>query len=319
MAEPEEQRGRQAHAPSQIPARGWRDILWRTWEELNNDRILLVAAGVAFYVLLALIPALAAFISLYGLFLDPADVNRHVGALAGILPDAGLELVRDQVARLASQGSGALSLTFAIGLAVSLWSATAGMKAIIDALNIAYEETEKRSFIRLTGEALLMTLGAMVFLVVAMAGLAVLPLALANVGLGAWSARLIDLGRWPVLAVLVVVALAVVYRYGPSRSRPLWRWITWGSVVAALGWLAFSMLFSWYVANLADLNATYGSLGAVIALMTWIWLSTTIVLTGAELNAEIEHQTAVDTTEGTPKPMGSRRAVMADTVGEARG
>jgi membrane protein len=315
----EEGRGRQARTPSQIPGPGWRDILWRTWEEFNADRILLVAAGVTFYVLLALIPAIAAFISLYGLFLDPATVNRHVDALAGILPDAGLSIVRDQVSRLAAEGSGTLGLTFAIGLAVSLWSATAGMRSIIDALNIAYEEEEKRSFVRLIGEALLMTLGAMLFLVVAVAGLAVVPLVLSNIGLEAWSATLIGLGRWPVLAGLVVAALAVLYRYGPSRSRPQWRWITWGSVAAAIGWLAFSMLFSWYVANLADFNATHGSLGAVIALMTWMWLSTTIVLMGAELNAEIEHQTTVDTTEGEPKPMGARRAEMADTIGEARG
>jgi len=314
----EEARGRDADSPERIPGKGWRDILWRTWDEFNDDRILLVSAGVTFYGLLALFPAIAAFISLYGLFLDPGDINKHVDTLSGFLPQAGLDIVRDQSERIAAQGTGTLGLTFAIGLATSLWSATAGVKSIMDALNIAYEEKEERSFLRLSAEALLFTLGAIVFLGVALAGLAVLPLVLQMLPFQSFGKTLASLGRWPALALAVIAALAILYRYGPSRAEAKLRWLSVGSVVAALLWLAFSALFSWYVANLADFNKTYGSLGAVIALMTWMWLSTAIILLGAELNAEIEHQTKKDTTTGAPKPLGQRRAKMADTVGEAK-
>lgn len=310
-------RGRAADSPVHIPARGWRDILWRTWSEFNEDRILLVAAGVTFYTLLALFPALAAFISLYGLFLDPGDINRHVTALAGFLPEAGLDIVRDQSARIAAQGGGTLGVTFAIGLATSLWSATAGVKAIMDALNIAYEENEKRSFVTLSVQALLFTLGAIAFLGLSLAGLAVLPFVLQSLTFKSLGTTIASIGRWPLLALGVVAALAVLYRYGPSRAEAKLRWLSIGSIVAAGLWLVFSMVFSWYVANLADFNKTYGSLGAVIALMTWMWLSTAIILLGAELNAEIEHQTKRDTTTGPEQPMGQRRAKMADTVGEA--
>jgi membrane protein len=315
----EDDRGRAADSPAHIPARGWRDILWRTWSEFNDDRILLVAAGVTFYGLLALFPALAAFVSLYGLFLDPGDINRHVTALSGFMPEAGLDIVRDQSQRIATQGGGTLGFTFAIGLATSLWSATAGVKAIMDALNIAYEEEEKRSFVALSAQALLLTLGAIAFLGLALAGLAVLPLVLQSLTFKSLGTTIASVGRWPLLALAVVSALAVLYRYGPSRAEAKLRWLSVGSIVAAGLWLAFSMLFSWYVANLADFNRTYGSLGAVIALMTWMWLSTAIILLGAELNAEIEPQTKRDTTTGPEQPMGERRARMADTVAETKG
>lgn len=314
----DDERGREADSPEKIPREGWRDILWRTWEEFNDDRILLVSAGVTFYGLLALFPAIAAFISLYGLFLDPGDINRHVDTLSGFLPQAGLDIVRDQSKRIAAQGTGTLGLTFAIGLGTSLWSATAGVKSIMEALNIAYEEEENRSFIRLSAQALLFTLGAIVFIGVALAGLALLPIVLSFIPSQSLGTMLLSLGRWPALGIAVVLVLAFLYRYGPSRANAQLRWVTVGSVVAAGLCLVFSMLFSWYVANLADFNKTYGSLGAVIALMTWMWLSTAIILLGAELNAEIEHQTEKDTTTGAPKPLGERRAKMADTVGKAR-
>ncbi len=313
-----DKRGRSADTPGEIPARGWGDILLRTWRAFEEDRILLVAAGVTFYAMLALVPALAAFLSLYGLFSDASRVAGQIDDLSGLLPGGALEILRDQATRIASQGGGTLSLAFFTTLAVSLWSANAGVKAIFDALNVAYDEREKRGFVALNAQSLLLTLGAIAFLILALAGLAVVPLLLATVGLGPLTGALITWGRWPLLLVAILGALAVLYRFGPSRDAPQWRWVTYGSAAAALGWLGFSVLFSWYVASFGSYNATYGSLGAIIGFMTWMWLSVTIVLAGAELNAEIEHQTARDTTEGDVEPMGERGARMADTVGKAR-
>jgi membrane protein len=311
-------RGREASGPTQIPARGWKDILWRTYEEMNNDRLLAVAAGVTFYGLLAIFPAIAALISLYGLILDPQDVQSQIQGLAGLLPGGAVEIIGEQITRLSQQGSGGLGLGFIIGLAISLWSANAGVKAIFDALNIVYDEDEKRSFFKLNLQSLLFTLGTIIFLILALVAVAVIPVVLKFIGLGSALEWLISIGRWPLLLAAVIFGLAVLYRFGPSRDRAEWRWITPGSLFAGIGWLVFSMLFSWYVSSFGSYNKTYGSLGAVIGFMTWIWLSTAIILLGAEINAEMEHQTTKDTTEGPSEPMGQRGATMADTVGAAK-
>jgi membrane protein len=314
----EPERGRHANAPTEIPTLGWKDILWRTYEEFGNDRVMSVAAGVTFYALLALFPAIAALVSIYGLFADPATIETHLGALSGVLPGGATEIIAEQVKRIAGQGGGTLGFSFVIGLAVSLWSANAGMKAIIDALNIVYEEEEKRGFIALNLQSLAFTLGAILFVILALGGIVVLPILLDFVGLGGTAETLLSLARWPILLVVVVAGLAVIYRYGPSRDKAEWKWVTPGGLVAAVLWLVGSVLFSWYVANFGSYNETYGSLGAVIGFMTWIWISTMVVLIGAEMNAEIEHQTAKDSTEGAHQPMGTRGATMADTLGEAK-
>ncbi|HEY0354398.1 MAG TPA: YihY/virulence factor BrkB family protein, partial [Enterovirga sp.] len=223
-----------------------------------------------------------------------------------------------QVKRITSKPGGTLGLAFFSGLAISLWSANAGMKAIFDALNVAYGESEKRNFIWLNLQSLAFTFGALVFLAIGVTVVVVVPVALNYLGLGSLGEWLIRIGRWPAMFVIILLALAVLYRYGPSRDLPRWRWVTPGSILAAAGWIIFSMLFSWYVGSFGSYNETYGSLGAAIGFLTWVWLSTTIVLVGAELNAEIEHQTKKDTTEGAPEPLGARGARMADTVGHAR-
>lgn len=314
----EKGRGRDADTPTEIPARGWKDILWRTYEEFNKDRIMSVAAGVTYYALLALFPAIAALVSIYGLFADPGTIQDHLNTLAGILPGGALDIIREQVIRIASQGSGTLGFGFIFGLGLSLWSANAGMKAIFDALNIVYGEEEKRSFIKLNMLSLFFTLSAIAFILVALVGIIVLPIVLNFIGLGSGTEWLVSLARWPILLIGVVFGLSLIYRFGPSRDKAEWRWVTPGGIVAAILWLAVSMLFSWYVANFGSYNETYGSLGAVIGFMTWIWLSTIVVLLGAEINAEMEHQTAEDTTEGSEQPMGVRGAQMADTVGVAK-
>ena len=274
--------------PQPVPAEGAWALSKRAYRAFNRDRILLVAAGVTFYLLLAMVPALASFISLYGLFLDPQDVDRQIGQLAGIVPQEALSVLRDQASRIAAQGRSTLSFAFLITLVISLWSANSGVKAIMEALNIANEEREQRSFLTLNIQSLVLTLGAMAFLAAMLAALAVLPVVLQLAGLEGVGRLLLAYGRWPVLLVVVIAALAVLYRYGPSQRRPEWRWLTWGSILAAIGWLAFSALFSWYVEHFASYNRTYGSLGAVIGFMTWLWLSITIVLAGAELDAQTE-------------------------------
>lgn len=311
-------RGRQADSPTEIPAQGWKDILWRVYERVQHDRVMLVAAGVTFYALLAIFPAITALVSIYGLFADPATIQSHLSMLSGVLPGGALEIIGEQVTRIASNGSGTLGLSFLIGLAVALWSANAGMKSIFDALNIVYEEEEKRSFIMLNVVSLGFTLGAIVFMLMALGMVVVVPIVLSYLGLETWTETLVALLRWPALLIGIVLALALVYRYGPSRDNAKWRWITPGSLIASVLWLAGSMLFSWYVANFGKYNETYGSLGAVIGFMTWIWISTIIVLLGTEINAEMEHQTAKDTTEGPHQPLGTRGATMADTLGEAK-
>lgn len=311
-------RGREADTPAQIPARGWKDILWRVYEEFGKDRIMAVAAGVTYYALLAIFPAITALVSIYGLFTDPATIEGHLNALSGVLPGGALAIIGEQVKRISAQGGGTLGFGLIFGLGVSLWSANAGMKAVFDALNVVYDEEEKRSFIALNLQSLAFTLGALLFILIALAAVVVLPILLDFMGLGSGVEWLLSLARWPVLLAGVTLGLALLYRYGPSRDRPEWKWATPGGLVAAVLWLVGSMLFSWYVANFGSYNETYGSLGAVIGFMTWIWLSSIIVLLGAEINAEIEHQTAKDTTEGHRQPMGVRGARMADTVGAAK-
>jgi membrane protein len=220
---------------------------------------------------------------------------------------------------VAAQGSGTLGATFFTGLAISLWSANAGIKALIDALNIVYGEAEKRGLIKLNALSLTFTIGIIAFMLLAMGAMVALPIVLDYVGLGRTTETLIKLGRWPVMFLVVAFGIALLYRYGPSRDTAKWRWVTWGSALAAFVWIVASILFSWYAANFGSYNKTYGSLGAAIGFMTWIWISTIVILVGAELDAEMEHQTARDTTEGSPKPLGSRGAKMADTVGEATG
>lgn len=310
-------RGRQARRPAQIPPKGWRDILWRAWREFNDDRITMVAGSVAFSSIIALFPALAAFVALYGMFADVATAREHLAILAGVIPADALTLIGDQMVRIASQKQASLSITFAIGLLVSLWSANGAMKALFAGLNIAYDEAEKRNYLQVTLATLGFTLGAVVFLTTAAGAVIVLPIVLQFLWLDRLGSFLAAL-RWPAMFILVTLGLSVLYRYGPSRERARWQWVTGGGATAAALWIAGSLVFSWYLSNFANYNATYGSLGAVFGLLSWIWLTSVIVLFGAELNSEIEHQTAVDSTTGPSLPLGMRGATMADTVGRSK-
>jgi membrane protein len=311
-------RGRRAHTPLHIPWPGWKDILLRTYGQIQNDRLLALAAGVVFYSLVALVPALAAGVSVYALFANAATIGKHLSIASDIVPSGTLDMLSGEIARIASKSDGRLTFGFLVSLAIALWSANAGMKAVFDALNIIYDEDEKRGLVRLNVVSLFFTVCAIAAAGLAVALVVVFPLLLAGFGLTSLDAPVIAYLRWPVMFVMIILGLAVLYRYGPSRRLVKWRWISVGSVFAAVVWLAVSSLFSWYLGNFANYNATYGALGAVVGMMMWMWLSAIVVLVGAALNSEIEHQTARDTTVGPEKPLGARGAVMADTVGPAQ-
>jgi membrane protein len=317
-AKRESGRGRHAKTPSEIPARGWKDILLRVYNNIGEDRVMLVAAGVTFYSLLAIFPAIAALVALYGFFADPSQIASHLDAASGVLPSGALEVIRDQMNRVASQGGTKLGVAFIIGFLISLWSANAGMKSIFDALNLVYDEPEKRGFIKLNLVSLAFTVAGIVFVLIAIACIVALPAVFSATGSNGPMALIAKIARWPILLIVIGLALAVIYRYGPSREEPKWRWITWGSAFAAVGWVVVSILFGLYTTHFADYNKTYGSLGAIIAFMFWLWLATTVILLGAEIDAEMEHQTVRDTTTGGQKPLGTRGAKMADTVGAAQ-
>lgn len=308
-------RGRTAQVPTDIPPAGWKDILWRVYRSITQDRVLLTAAGVTFYMLLALVPTLTAFVAIYGLFNDSASVLDHVELLSGIVPPGALEIVREQLTRLTAESNDTLGLTLIFSLAIALWSASAGVKAMFDAMNIAYNEQEKRNFFVFNGTALLFTFGAAVAAVLILGVVVIMPPIIAFIPGGAalgWTVRIV---AYALMLLVLSCGIASLYRWGPSREQAKWRWITPGTILSVVTMGATSIVFSWYVTNFSNDNATYGSLGAVIGLMTWLWISVTLVTIGAELNSEIEHQTAQDSTTGPDQPLGERGAHMADSVG----
>jgi membrane protein len=310
-------RGRRSRNPFQIPLAGWKDILWRTYARTNDDRLLATAAGVVFFGLLAVFPAITALVSSYGLFADASTIGANLQTLALMLPEGSFQIVQDQIARVLEKGSTALGWTFLFGLALAVWSANAGVKAVIDALNVVYEEREKRGFIKLNLLALAFTSGGIAALLLMVSAVVAFPLALDHLGLKPESQFIVSMARWPLMFVTLLFALGVLYRFGPSRRAARWEWLSVGTLAAAVLWIAGSSALSWYLSSFGNYSATYGSLGAAIGLMMWMWMSAVIVLCGAELNSEIEHQTTVDTTVGRSKPLGRRGAVMADTLGPA--
>jgi membrane protein len=278
-----------------ISRRDWKDITLHIYRSIGDDRILANAAAVTFYALLALFPALTALVSIYGLFADPASIEQHLNLLSGFLPNGALNVINDELNRLASQPRGALSIGFIVGLIVSLWSANGGIKAMFDALNVVYGENEQRSFIRLNLVSLSFTMAVIVFVMIALLCLVAIPVVLDY--LPGFIGQVLDYTRWPVMLVIVACALGCIYRYGPSRKEP--HWVTWGSAGAALAWLGFSAIFSFYAANFGSFDKTYGSLGAVIGFMMWFWLSVIVILVGGKLNAALEPQTPSDALQGS--------------------
>lgn len=268
--------------------RSARDVASHIWTNIGCHRVLAIAAGVTFYALLAIFPAIAAIVALYGLFADTHTIVTQVNSMAGVLPGGAIAVIGDQVGRIVSRPSSSLGFTFIVSLLISLWSANAGMKAMFDALNVVYNAEERRSFIKLNAVSVAFTLAAIALLLAAMASVVVVPIVLNALPMESLIAPALGYTRWPLLLILIGLGLSVIYRFGPDREHAQWRWISWGSALAAIAWLAASLLFSWYAANFGSYNETYGSLGAVIGFMTWMWLSSIVVLLGAEIDAVME-------------------------------
>ncbi|MBY3595479.1 YihY/virulence factor BrkB family protein [Rhizobium bangladeshense] len=308
--------GRSAATPEAIPMRGLRDVFWRVFHEILHDRVTLIAAGVTFYLLLAIFPSLAALVSLYGLVADPVTISEHLRELAILLPPGAFDLLADQIKSLVEKRESTLGITFFVGLAVALWSTHNGTLAIFDAMNVAYEEDEKRSLVRLNLVGFCFTLCVIFFAVLMVALVGVMPVVLSYLWLDRFQEQMALLLRWPLLLLVVAAAVMLIYRFGPSREPARVRWMTWGAALTAVAWALMSLGFSFYLEHFANYDATYGTLGALIGFLIWIWLSVVILIVGAEVNAELEHQTARDTTTGHPLPMGARGAYVADTLGE---
>jgi membrane protein len=285
----ERAQGPRAAGPDLTGHKGfWKHVLTRTSAEIVEDRLLALAAGVVFYGLLALFPAITALVSSYGLFARAATITEHLDLLQGLMPGGAYSIVEEQVMRIVASGTGGLSFTFFFGLAFAMWSANAGIKAIIDALNVIYGVKERRSFLRLNLVSLAFTAGTLVAMLMAIASIVVLPIVLSYLPLFGYGETLMVWLRWPALLLMVVVGLGLLYRFGPNRDNPRWQLFSPGTVFAAAAWLAGSAVLSWYLGNFANYDATYGSLGAGIGLMMWLWMSAIVVLVGAELNSEID-------------------------------
>jgi membrane protein len=276
--------------PSDIPSGGWWDILMRVKSEVGTDHVTMIAASIAFYGLLAIFPAIAATIAIYGLLFDPQQIQDQLATASSALPTEAGTIVSSQARKVAQSTHTGLSLAAVVGALFALWSASRATKALIEGINMIYDETEKRGFIRLNLTALALTLAMIAVVLVSLGLIAVLPGLLGSLGLGGLARAFITWLRWPLLALVAMVALAILYRLAPSRDTPRWRWVSWGAVIATGVWIDGSMAFSYYVRNFANYNETYGSLGAVIILLMWFWLSAFIILAGAELNAEMERQ-----------------------------
>lgn len=308
-------RGRAAHTPSEIPQAGWRDILLRLWRKIGDDNVSLVAAGVALNTLLAVFPAMAVLASIYGMFASPAEVGRDIAPFYGILPHDAAAIIQAQLEALARPHTHTLGIAAAVSLIVSIYYSSQGVSALMSATNIAYNEEERRGFLLRLLVALGFALGAVAGFVLMLLLTVAVPLALQRLPLPGFVNIAALALRWVLLWAFAVLGLAIVYRYAPSRQNARWRWVTWGSVLAATLWLAASILFSLYVRDFGSYGRTYGALGGVIVLVMWFYLQGFAIVIGAEFNAEMEHQTAVDTTNGPPAPMGERGAYVADTLG----
>lgn len=315
-AEPADPPGRRARRPGEIPARGWRDVLARIWSEIQDDHLTLIAAGVAFYAMLAVFPGVVALVSWYALVADPEQIRAQLKPLTALLPDEAGQLLVDRLAGAAAV-SGNLTLGLVVSLLTVLWSVSNGVAALITGLNVIYDARETRSFVRLRGMALLFTAAVLVTGTLVLALVALFPVAIDLIGLGGARRFVANVARWTLLVLLAGATLTVLYRFGPDRAPARWRWLSWGVVLALLLWLLGSALFSLYVTTFGRYGQTYGALAGVVVLLLWLYLSAFAVLLGAEVDAEVEHQTAVDSTTGRPRPMGLRGAVMADTLGES--
>ena len=310
-------RGRNAATPSAIPAKGWKDILIRVKDGISNDRISMISAAMSYYALLAFVPAITSFVLMYAWVNDPAEISQQLSQVGSFMPAEMMKMLNAQLTGLASKASSTLGLGAIMTLLFSLWSSSKACKAFMDGMNMIHEEKETRKFFKLNFTAITLTFLGVLIGLVALGIVAVMPPILDAINFGQAFNTMATGASWLVLLGLFSLYLSVIYRYAPDRKEPKWVWVSRGAMIAAVLWAGASLLFSWYAGNFGNFNKTYGSLGAVIILMTWFFISSFVILLGAEVNAELEHQTTKDTTKGAPKPMGERGAKMADTIGKA--
>ncbi len=318
QAHAEADRGRLADKPSDIPAKGWWDILRRTFNQLSADNLSIVASGMAFYGFTAMVPALAATIAIYSLLNDPSTVTAQIESMAHILPAQTQPILHEQLVRLSTDTQSA-GWSAVLGIGLALFGAMKAMIALTIGLNVAYHEKERRGFVKLYGTALVLTIAGIIGVIVAVSLIAVIPSVLRLMGIDGAGQTIFNILRWPLLALLFAVGLGVVYRYAPCRDNPQWRWVSWGAGAATVLWLLGSAAFSFYLARFDNFEGTYGSLGAIVALLLWLFLTSFVILLGAELDAEMERQTVKDTTVGPEEPMGKRGAHAADKLGHVPG
>jgi membrane protein len=308
--------GEEAELPTQIPAKGWLQVTKRAFRESSKDNVGILAGGIAYAAFLALFPALIAGISLFGIVADPETITRQTEGLLVALPESAQPLLRDQITSLTATSGGALGFGFVLAMLLAVWSASGGTSSLMSAINIAYDEEETRNFLKLRGTALVLTIGAIIFMLLTLGLVAVVPAVLNALELGTAINVGVEIVRWTLLVVLIIVALAILYRTAPDRDAPQFKWTSVGAVVAAVLFVLASFGFSFYVNNFGNYNKTYGALAGVIVLLLWLYLTAYIILLGAEINAESEKQTKQDTTKGPPLPMGERRAEAADTLAD---
>jgi membrane protein len=306
--------GADADQPKQIPAKGWLQVTKRAWKEAKTDQVPLLAAGVAFFSFVSLFPAMIASVMLYGLVADPQTVQRQAEELSQALPRDAASLITGQMRSIVNSPQQGLGIGLVVSLAAALWAASGGVGQMLSAINIAYDEEETRGFVKRKGLALLLTLGAILFAVVAVTLIAVAPVVLDALFPSGAIRVLLEVARWLGLLIAVAVGLGILYRFAPDRDNPKFSWVTTGAAVATVIWLVASLGFSLYVDNFGSYGETYGALAGVVVLLLWLWITVYIVLLGAEINAEAEQQTVRDTTVGPTKPLGERDAVKADTT-----
>ena len=307
-------RGHNAEKPQQIPKKGWKDIALRVKDRLTKDHVSIVSAGIAFYFFLAIFPAIAAALSIYGLLMEPAQVEQQMSQIANVLPEQAHQMISNILKQQSEKSGSSLGWSLVLGILISLWSANKGIKSVFEGVNITYNEIEERGFFKINAITLLFTIGGIIIGFIAITMVVAFPALIDKIGLPSTLETIIQLLRWPILAVIVMFALAAVYKVAPHREIPAFKWISWGAIIATVFWLAGSLLFTLYVKNFGSFDATYGSFAAVIILMLWFFLTAFIILLGAEFNSEMEHQTSRDITTGEDKPMGQRGGYHADHV-----
>ena len=305
--------GALAHHPAGIPRAGWRQVAERSWREIQVDQVPLLAAGVAFWAFISLFPAMAAATAVYGLVADPATITQQAQAVTDALPASAAAPIVDQMETISARSSNSLSLSLVISVLLALWTSSAAISNVMVAVNAAYDEQETRSFLRRKAIALLLSVGAVTFIVTSVGLIAVAPTLLDTFVPEGATRALLQVARWVGLVLAAGSAVALLYKIAPDRAQPRLAWVSVGSVLATVVWLLASLGFSLYVENLGRYSHTYGALAGVAVLMLWLWITALIILVGAEVNAEAEQQTIRDTTVGEPRPMGQRNAVKADT------